>query len=182
MRRRGRGSRAPRPRARAASGGPADPRRLGIHRHRVGPDQDGAPPQRRTAASGERNALPPVRKSTREPEASARQGVRADLPRPGRSTTRAGPMNASRDRRPIGSPSGSTWEGVHVRSHVRAHREAGGFEQRALDEARRRAPAERNVARPDGGLLVDPPRDVQDLQRMRRTVFFAAYRSATCGS
>ena len=39
---------------------------------------------------------------------------------------------------------------------------------------RRLAPAERNVARPHRGSLGDAPRDVVDLHRMRRRVFFSA--------
>ena len=50
--------------------------------------------------------------------------------------------------------------------------------QKAFDDpawGKRNNPgAEGNVARPDRRLLVDAPRDVQDLQRIRRTVFFGA--------
>jgi hypothetical protein len=57
--------------------------------------------------------------------------------------------------------------GVHVRPDVSAHREAGGLEEGTLDEPRRRAPAEPDVAGPYRGLLVDRLRDVQDRRPLR---------------
>jgi hypothetical protein len=157
---------------------------LGVDGHRIGPDENGAPLAE--AHGGERREKrPPARAEEHagNSEASARQSVRADLAAARQVHDARGPdervQGEAPDRLPVRQHVGG---GVHVSSDVCAHREAGGFEERAFDEARRRAPAERNVARPDGGLLVDPPRDVQDPQRMRRTVFLAAYRSAMCGS
>ena len=156
----------------------------GVHRHRVGPDENDSPLAE--ADGGQRREKrPPAgpEEHAGDSKASARQIVRADFPASREIHDARGPDESverqASDRIPVRHHVGG---GVHVGPHVRAHRETGGLEQRAFDEARRRAPAERNVARPDGGLLVDPPRDVQDLQRMRRTVFVAAYRSATCGS
>ena len=80
---------------RAAPGGPAGPRRPPGRSRRASVPTSIAPVSaRRMAASGDREALPPLRKSTRgTPEALRGKRVRArPRPRPGSSTTRAGPM------------------------------------------------------------------------------------------
>ena len=155
-----------------------------VHRHRVGSHENGSPvaePQRRER--GKKGSPPRAKEDAMSPEAPARQRICSDLAAAGKVHDAGGPEERVErepaDRLAVGD---HVRRSVHVRADVRAHREAGGLEERAVDQARRRAPAERDVARPDGGLLVDPLGDVQDRQRILRTVFVSAYRSATCGS
>jgi len=157
---------------------------VGIDGPRVGAHQDRAAlrePHRRERR--EKGASACAKENPPDSDAPGRQRVGADFAPAGKIHHPGWPQEGV-ERDVADRPSGREHMGrrVDVGAQVRAHGETGGLEEGSFHQTRRGPPAERDVALPGLGLLADGARNVDDSQRILRTVLAFAYRSAMWGS